>query len=87
MPNANNENSFQAPGGQRPSGPHQRPLAGHPPSLGRGQVLAWTTPERGFGNPKGHPSFALQRDVEIKQHQMNGWKMLHSKHGKGFAPR
>ena len=40
MPNANNENSFQAPGGQRPSGPDQRPLAGHPPSLGRGQVLA-----------------------------------------------
>ena len=77
MPNANNENLDPTRGHWRDT----------PPSLGRGQVLAWATPERGFGNPKGRPSFALQRAVEIKQHQMNGWKMLHSKHGKGFAPR
>lgn len=30
MTNANNENSFQAPNGQRPSGQSQRPLKGHP---------------------------------------------------------
>lgn len=32
-------------------------------------------------------AFALiQREVKIKQHQRNGWEMLDSKHGKGFAP-
>lgn len=30
MTNANNENSFQAPNGQRPSGRSQRPLKGRP---------------------------------------------------------
>lgn len=35
MTNANNENSFQAPNGQRPSGQSQRPLKGHPWGGGR----------------------------------------------------
>lgn len=35
---------------------------------------------------KEHSPFALQRDTELKWHQMNGWKMLYSKHGKGFPP-